>query len=77
MFYTLTVFDGFEDLVPHKSREEAEAFAHDAASDGNDCHVLGQLCIVRGVERKPVPLEKLYGVRTGVDFPATLTRSAS
>ena len=71
MFYTLTIDGRDQILEPHDTLVDAERFAQDVAADGQNCTVLQVLSTVEAVEQ-PASLEEYYGLRPGVDFPATL-----
>lgn len=72
MFYTLTMIDGHPELVDHETLADAELFAREVAEEGDDCTVLQVLSTMGAVEQPYQSLEEYYGVKAGVDFPATL-----
>lgn len=70
MYCTLTTIDGYTETAFYPTLAAAEEAAREMAEDGCTCQVLELLETIQPAAQPP--LEVVYGVRPGVDFPATL-----
>lgn len=70
MYCTMTIIDGYTETALYSTLAAAEEAARELAEDGCTCQVLELLSTIQPAPQPP--LEVAYGVRPGVDFPATL-----
>lgn len=72
MYCTMTDIDGYTETAFYSTLAAAEESAREIAGDGYRVQVLELLSTIQPVAQPP--LEVVYGVRPGRDFPATLSR---